>query len=179
MKKLLQKLKAYYHWYTKSNIEYARHLGVEIGENCRIYIRDFGSEPWLIKIGKKVTVTHGVRFINHDGSTWLISDEKGRRQLFRRIEIGNNVFIGMNSIILPGIHIGDNVIIAAGSVVTKSIPSGYIVGGNPAKIIMDFDSYEKKVLESYVSNQELDFSKDYKNRVLEIVDESFKADLKP
>lgn len=67
MKKLLNKLKSYYHWYTKSNQEYARHLGVKIGKDCRIYIRDFGSEPWLINIGDKVTVTHGVRFINHDG----------------------------------------------------------------------------------------------------------------
>ena len=179
MKKLFSKLKAYYHWYTKSNKEYARYLGVEIGKDCRIYIRDFGSEPWLIKIGDKVTVTHGVRFINHDGSTWLIADEKGRRQLFKRINIGNNVFIGMNSIILPGVKIEDNVIIAAGSVVTKSIPSGYIVGGNPAKIIMDFESYEKKVLDTYVSNQDLDFSKNYKERVLDIVDNSFKPNLKP
>ncbi|WP_108424730.1 acyltransferase [Flagellimonas amoyensis] len=179
MKKLFQKLMAYYHRHSKNNEDYARHLGVEIGKNCRIYIRDFGSEPWLVKIGDKVTVTHGVRFINHDGSTWLISDQKGRRQLFRRISIGNNVFIGMNSIILPGVKIGDNVIIAAGSVVTKSVPSGHIIGGNPAKIIMDFESYRTRALETYVSNQEMDFSKSYKERVLEILDESFKPDLKP
>ena len=177
MKKLLNIIKSYYHRYTKSNIDFARMIGVKIGKNCRIYIRDFGSEPWLISIGNKVTVTHGVRFINHDGSTWLISDEKGRRQLFRRIEIGNNIFIGMSSIILPGVKIGDNSIIAAGSVVTKSVPSGSIVGGNPAKVIMDFDTYKKRVLDTYVSNEEMDFSKNYKERVMEILDESFKDNL--
>ena len=125
--KFLNKIIDYYNRYTKTNIQYAREIGVEIGSNCRVYIRDFGSEPWLITIGNKVTITNGVRFINHDGSTWLISDEKGRRQLFRKIVIGNNVFIGMNAIIMPGVKIGDNVVVAAGSVVTKSIPSGYIV----------------------------------------------------
>lgn len=85
----------------------------------------------------------------------------------------------MNSIILPGVKIGDNVIIAAGSVVTKSIPSGYIVGGNPAKIITDFESYKTRVLDTYASNQEMDFTKNYKERVMEILDESIKPDLKP
>lgn len=177
MKRIISKIKSLYHYHTKSNLEYAKHLGVTIGDKCRVYIKDFGSEPWLIKIGNKVTITHGTRFINHDGSTWLIDDEKGRRQLFRRIEIGNNVFIGMNTIILPGIKIGDDVVVAAGSVLVKSIPSGSIVGGNPAKIIGSFDDYKKRVLETYVSNQEMDFNLDYKSMVNQIVDPSFKKEL--
>ena len=51
------------------------------------------------------------------------------------ITIGNNVWIGGNSVILPGVHIGDNVVIGAGSVVTKDIPSWYIAAGNPCKLI--------------------------------------------
>jgi len=162
-----------------SNIDYARYVGVIIGENCRVYTKDFGSEPWLIKIGNKVTVTNGVRFINHDGSTWLFEDERGRRQLFRKIEIGNNVFLGMNAIIMPGVKIGDNSIVAAGSIVTKSVPSGYVVGGNPAKIITDYATYEKRVLTEYIANDQMDFSKNYKERVMEVLDVTFKKELKP
>ena len=51
------------------------------------------------------------------------------------ITIGNNVWIGGNTVILPGVHIGDNVVIGAGSVVTKDIPSWYIAAGNPCKLI--------------------------------------------
>lgn len=179
MKKIVSKIKGYYYRFALSNIAFARHIGVDIGKDCRIYTKDFGSEPWLIQIGNKVTITNGVRFINHDGSTWLISDGEGRRQLFRRIMIGNNVFIGMDTIILPGVKIGNNVIVAAGSVVTKSVPDNYIVGGNPARIILDFDTYKKRVLTEYVSNEDIDFSKNYRDRILEIVDESFKKEMNP
>ena len=55
--------------------------------------------------------------------------------LIGKITIGNKVFIGAGSIILPGATIGDNSVIAAGSVVTKDVPENVVVGGNPAKII--------------------------------------------
>ena len=156
------------------NTTYARKIGVSIGENCRIYTRRWGSEPWLISVGNKVTITNGVRFINHDGSTWLISDEKGRRQLYRKISIGNNVFIGMDCIILPGVKIEDNVIVAAGSVVTKSIPSNSVVGGNPARIITEFNTYRDRVLQDYIADSEMDKSKPYRERVNEVLDPTFK-----
>ncbi|WP_232623060.1 acyltransferase [Pareuzebyella sediminis] len=161
-----------------SGVEYARYRGVKVGEDCRVYSRKLGSEPWLIKIGNKVTVAPEVQFITHDGSTWLFIDDRGRRQLFRRIDIADNIFIGMKSIILPGVKIEKDVVVAAGSVVTKSIPSGVIVGGNPAKIIGDFYAYEKKVLETYIANSEIDFSKDYKQRTIESLDPSFKEYLR-
>ncbi|SDR00258.1 acyltransferase [Flagellimonas zhangzhouensis] len=174
MKKILHILLDRYRILKLSGVEYAKYKGVKIGDNCRFLTSTVGSEPWLIEIGNWVTVTSGVRFITHDGSTWLIRDEKGRRQLFRRIIVGNNVFIGINSIIMPGVKIDDNVIIAAGSVVTKSVPNNVIVGGNPARIIGDFDNYKKKVLENYISNSEIDFKKSYRTRVEEVLDSSFK-----
>lgn len=58
-----------------------------------------------------------------------------KEHIYRDIKIGNNVWIGANSIILPGVVVEDNVVIAAGSVVTKSLDSGYIYGGVPAKLI--------------------------------------------
>tara|TARA_B110000211_G_scaffold104151_1_gene121247 strand:- start:4305 stop:4835 length:531 start_codon:yes stop_codon:yes gene_type:complete len=157
---------------------WARRQGVKIGNDCRILTSSFGSEPWLIEIGNKVTVTSGVKILTHDGPTWLFNDEKGRRFLFKKIIIRNNVFIGVNSIIMPGVVIEDNVIVAAGSVVTKSVPSGVIIGGNPAKILGDYDTYKAKVFSGYVSESDMDFTKTYKERILEIVDQSVKPYLK-
>jgi acetyltransferase-like isoleucine patch superfamily enzyme len=157
---------------------FARRLGVKVGTDCRIFTTSFGSEPWLIEIGNKVTVTSGVKILTHDGPTWLFNDEKGRRFLFKKTIIRNNVFIGVNSIIMPGVVIEDNVIVAAGSIVTKSVPSGVIIGGNPAKILGDYDTYKAKVFSGYVSESDMDFTKTYKERVLEIVDQSVKPYLK-
>src|SRR5437899_2934962 len=87
----------------------ARWLGVKVGQDCRIYSRHFGSEPWLVTIGSRVTVTWGVLFVTHDGSTWLIRDDRGRRYRYARIEVGDDVFIGLNSILLPGVRVGNRV----------------------------------------------------------------------
>jgi acetyltransferase-like isoleucine patch superfamily enzyme len=148
---------------------YAKYIGVKIGNNCRIYTKGFGSEPFLITIGNHCTITTGVEFITHDGSTWLHRDEKGRRYHYAPIEIGNNVFIGVNSIIMPGVKIEDKVIVAAGSVVTKSLPSGVIVGGNPAKIIENYDELERKRLETFISDADMDKSLNQKERILKVV----------
>lgn len=155
-------------------VSYARKSGVKVGNECRILTNKFGSEPWLISIGNKVTITNGVTFLTHDGAAWLINDEKGRRYSFRKILIGSNVFVGVNTIIMPGVIIEDNVIVAAGSVVTKSISSGKIVGGNPAKIIGDFDEYRKKSLANFVSDSEMNYNIPYVDRVNNILDNSFK-----
>ncbi|WP_435921857.1 maltose acetyltransferase domain-containing protein [Paenibacillus sp. DYY-L-2] len=55
------------------------------------------------------------------------------------VKIGNNVWIGGRAVIVPGVTIGDNAVIAAGAVVTKDVPAGAIVGGNPAKIIKNVE----------------------------------------
>lgn len=175
---ILRHLKKFYLLYTKGIEEYARKIGVKIGVNCRIYTTQFGSEPFLIKIGNKVTITSGVKFITHDGSTWLMRDEKGRRYLYQRIDIGNNVFIGVNSIIMPGVKIEDNVIVAAGSVITKSIPSGVIVAGVPAKIIGSYSEIEKRMLDLYVSDKDLNNKLNYEERVNSVLTSKFKPFLK-
>lgn len=63
---------------------------------------------------------------------------------FGKIKIGNNVHIGINSIIMPGVNIGDNVIIGVGSVVTKDIPSNSVAVGVPAKVIETIEDYYEK-----------------------------------
>lgn len=150
--KLYKKVKAEYIFLTKGGVAYARSVGVTVGNNCRIMTKRFGNEPFLIEIGNNVTITSNVILLTHDGSTWLFRDEKGRRYTYKRVKIGNNVFIGVNSIIMPGIIIEDNVIVGAGSVVTKSIPQGCIVAGNPARVISRFDVYKESVLKENISD---------------------------
>lgn len=155
----------------------ARKLGVSIGKGCRIYTRYFGSEPFLIKIGDRVTVTSGVQFITHDGSTWLIRDKSGRRYKFAPIKIGNDVFIGVNSIILPGVSVGNRCVIGAGSVVTRSIPDNSVAVGSPAKVISSFDDFERKIMESCVSERDVPSRKglDYREWVILCLDAQKKA----
>lgn len=174
MKKIFHYLKTTIKKIKYSGSDYARSLGVEVGKDCRVLTTNFGSEPWLIKIGNKVTITSGVKLLTHDGAAWLVEDGKGRREHFARVNIGNNVFIGINSIVMPGVTIDDNVIVAAGSVVTKSVPSGYIVGGNPAKIIGKFEDYKQKALDTFVSRKDMDFSLDFKERINQVIDPEVK-----
>lgn len=148
----------------------ARARGVKIGDGCRIYTSSFGWEPWLISIGDRVTVTSGVQFITHDGATWLLRDEKGRRYRYAPIEIGNDVFIGVNSIILPGVRIGNRVIVGAGSVVSRSIPNNCVVAGVPARFIKTFDEYERRGLTKFRSNADKK-GKDFRQQTDSIIDE--------
>ena len=60
------------------------------------------------------------------------------------VTIGNNVWIGGNAVILPGVNIGDNVVIGAGSVVTKDIPSNMIAAGNPCRVIREITEEDKR-----------------------------------
>lgn len=58
----------------------------------------------------------------------------------RPIKVGNNVWIGGNVVVLPGVTIGDNVVIGAGSVVNKDIPSNSVAVGNPCKVIKSLET---------------------------------------
>lgn len=158
LKKLLRKLSKVFLLFLPligQNERYARLLGVRVGQGCRILTRHFGSEPFLIQIGDRVTLSREVLFLNHDGSTWLMRDARGRRQKFGRIDIGNDVFIGARSILMPGVKIGDRVVVGAGSIVTRSIPSGFVVAGNPARVINTFDELKQRHLAECAAQSEL------------------------
>lgn len=140
-------------------ISYARKIGVKIGDGCRIYSLHpgaFGSEPFLVSIGSGVIITAGVRFITHDGSTFLFRQEFPKIDVMGPISIGNNTFIGMNSIILPGIDIGENCIVGAMSVVTKSVPAGSVVAGNPAQYITSSSEFKRRLVERSCETGDLD-----------------------
>lgn len=129
-------------------IRFLRKKGVTIGEDVTIYsptntLIDL-QYPWMIKIGNHVRITHDYawsvlkRFSDKNIREGKILGASGH------VIIGNNVFIGMNSIITRNVTIGDNVIIGVGSIVTKDCESGYVYAGNPAKKIMTVQEYYLK-----------------------------------
>ncbi len=127
-------------------IHYARWIGVKIGQDCRLINVKFSSEPYLITLGDHVSAT-AVRFETHDGGVWVMRNESPEIDIVKPIAIGNNVFIGYGSVILPGVTVGDNSVIGAGSVVTKDVPSNTVVAGIPAKPIKNIADYKEKSLE--------------------------------
>ena len=126
-------------------ISYARYLGVQVGEHCRLLNVSFSTEPYLIKIGNHVSAT-SVRFETHDGGVWCFRSAFPEIDIVKPIEIGDNVYIGYEAIILPGVTVGDNVVIGARSVVTKDIPSNSVAVGAPARVIKSLNDYKNKSL---------------------------------
>lgn len=124
--------------------------GLQVGEGTLfVGMQHFGSEPYLIKIGDNCLITDGVNFITHDGAIQVpfikdglsVSDVYSKKSTFGCIAIGDNVFIGVGSIILPNTKISSNCIVAAGSVVRGEFESGVVIGGNPARIICSLEDY--------------------------------------
>tara|TARA_R110000803_G_scaffold31479_2_gene70203 strand:- start:67 stop:555 length:489 start_codon:yes stop_codon:yes gene_type:complete len=90
-----------------------------------------------IDIGHNFTSAPGSWIISHDSS---LCPTKGKI-IIKDTRVGNNVFLGLNSIVMPGVTIGDNVIVGAGSIVTKDIPNGELWAGNPARKISTTEEY--------------------------------------
>ena len=130
----------------KNPKKYALKTGVNFKELFVYGYVDWGTEPWIISIGENVHITDGVKFITHDGGTLLFRDKTPDLDITLPIKIGNNVYIGNNTIILPGVKIGDNVIVGAGGVVTKDIPNNSVAVGVPAKVIETIDEYYAKAI---------------------------------
>lgn len=149
----------------------ARFLGVKIGKNCNIQDVTFGSEPYLIEIGDHVQITNGTKIFTHGGG-WVFRDIFPKLDYFGKVIIKNNVYIGNNSLIMPGITIGSDVIIGAGSVVTRSIPDGKIVAGNPAKIVGDTKDYLEKIKPFDVHSKGMTYS-EKKSFLLGLEEEKF------
>lgn len=126
-------------------VGYARMIGVKIGVGCRLIDVTFDTEPYLIEIGDHVSISN-TRFVTHDGGVWVFRNLEPGIDLFGRIKIGNNVFIGTGTIILPGVTVGDNVVIGAGSVVTKDIPSDCVAVGVPARPLKSLKEYQDKCM---------------------------------
>ena len=108
---------------------------------------NYGSEPYLITIGDKTTISFDCAFVTHDAATRVIRNLPGENPetvIYGPIKVGKNCFIGCRTVVLPGVTIGDNVIIGAGSIVNKDIPSNVVAAGCPCKVICTLDEYIEK-----------------------------------
>lgn len=83
--------------------------------------------PIGVHVGKNSYVAFEARILCHDRT----------RGLYLHTRVGENCFIGGRSLILPGVEIGDGCVVGAGSVVTKSVPAGCVVAGNPARVLRE------------------------------------------
>lgn len=113
------------------------HLGKSIFINAGCHFQDQGG----ITIGDNTMIGHNVVLatLNHG-----IAPKDRRTVIPSPIVIGENVWIGSNSTILPGVTIGDNAIIAAGAVVCKDVPANVIVGGVPARVLKSIEQAKVK-----------------------------------
>ncbi len=155
-----------------SNEGFIKHLAKQ-GVTCGKHTKFFditrtsidASRPWLLEIGDYCKIAPNVTILTHDYSRSVLRRVYGDIVAeAKKTVIGNNVFIGMNSIILMGTKIGDNVIIGAGSVVSGVIPSNCVAAGNPAKVIRTLDEHYKIRKEKYISEAKenaLAFKKKY------------------
>lgn len=128
-------------------LEYAKRVGVNFPhDGVHLYGNiNWGTEPWIISLGHNVHITDGVKFITHDGGTLLYRHIVPDLEVTKPIRVGNDVYVGNNVLILPGVTIGNNVVIGAGAVVSKDIPDNSVAVGVPAKVIKTADEYFEKL----------------------------------
>lgn len=123
--------------------------GLKVGSNF-LRMHDTIIDPshiWLISIGDNVTLAPRVHILAHDAS---LCHHLGYARI-GKVKIGNNVFVGADTVILPNVRIGDNCIIGANSTVSKDIPENSVAVGSPAKVIMsteEFVARNKKMMET-------------------------------
>lgn len=133
----------------KKVVKYLKDAGAKIGKNVYVASVDvLGSEPYLVEIGDNSYLAHPtIRLFTHDGAVSKLKNmglTQNSYDLFGKIVIGKNCFIGEGTKILKNVHIGDNCIVGAGSVVTKSFPSNSVIAGNPAKRVCSVKDYFEK-----------------------------------
>lgn len=147
-------------------VSYYKKNGIKIGSGCLICTPLLLEEPYLLEIGNNVTISSQIKFLTHDYS---IHNVIGKSTLYGKITIGNNCFLGNNSILLPGVTLGDNIIVGAGSVVTKSFKEpNIIVAGNPARKIGTWNDFKLKYEQFGICHG--GSKKDIKNAVMQNVD---------
>lgn len=142
-----------------------RRKGVQVGEGTYFFdpqsTRIDCQRPHLLSIGNNVKVTAGVTVLCHDYSRSVFIDAFGENVGEAAATfIGNNVFIGINSIVLMGARIGDNCVIGAGSVVSGLIPPRSVAAGNPARVLCSIDDFFRKRQERELAAAEL-FAKEF------------------
>ncbi len=156
-------------WFQDYRLKKAKAAGLQIADDCRMEgLPFFGTEPYLISIGKHVLISSKVVFLTHDGSTYLFRDtpEYHRVMKFGRITVHDNCFLGYGCTILPGVSIGPNAIVAAGAVVTKDVPPNSVVGGVPAKVLTTLSDYADKCKQANLPYDFENFDRDKRGELL-------------
>ncbi|HSD66723.1 MAG TPA: acyltransferase [Vicinamibacteria bacterium] len=133
-----------------SKVRCLRRRGARIGSHATILtgVRAFGSEPWLIEIGSRVSLAAGVAFITHDGASRVFRHRIeggcpfGNR--FGTIRVLDNCVVGLRAILLPGVTIGPDSIVGAGSVVTRDVPPRTVAAGVPARVLCTLEEYAER-----------------------------------
>jgi acetyltransferase-like isoleucine patch superfamily enzyme len=113
-----------------------RHGGLfAMGEDCSVQTNVLITDPPHVRLGNNVRLS-GCTLFGHDGSVNMLKRSSGKSlDRVGKIDIRDNVFIGHQAIVLPGVTIGPNVVVAAGAVVTKDVAPDTVVAGNPARPI--------------------------------------------
>lgn len=157
LKNLILKIVRKQYYNSETYVKYLKSRGLKLGDNVVFY--DPSKKPIdeqripFIKIGNSCRITEGVKILGHDYSYATLRPIYHEMLLKTdEVIIGNNVFIGINSIILMGTKIGDNSIIGAGSVVSGKFPSNVVIAGNPAKVICSIDEYYNKLKKNFERN---------------------------
>lgn len=110
---------------------YRNFLNMQVGEQTSVALMVMMDVlyPELISIGDNTTIGFNTTILTHE---YLVHEYR-----LGRVIIGNNVLIGANSLIMPGVTIGDGAIVSAGTYVYRDVPAGSFVGGNPMQIIYE------------------------------------------
>ena len=130
---ILKKFVHYFGNFLRSlNMIYLKMTGVSIGKGCMISLRaKIDTRRGEIIIGNNCIITYGCIILSHDASARRINPSDNGSG---KVIIEDNVFIGVNSVVLRNVTIGKNSVVGAGSVVSCDIPPNVVATGNPARV---------------------------------------------
>ncbi|MEM7806876.1 MAG: acyltransferase [Planctomycetota bacterium] len=115
------------------------------GERCAVDPMTLFTDPYLTRVGNNVRIA-GAKVFGHDGSVNMINAAFGSKlDNVGPVNFHDNVFIGVETIVLPGVSIGPNCIIGAGSVVSRDVPPNCVAVGTPAKPVCTLDDYVQRL----------------------------------
>ena len=136
--KLVAQLNSGYHTPEEIRDLLGRIWGQPLDESVRMFPPFYTNFGKFTRVGRGVFINFGCTFLDRGGITLEDHPEQPavRRNVYAKpIVVGHGVWIGAGAVILPGVTIGEHAVVGAGAIVTKDVPAGVIVAGNPARIV--------------------------------------------